>query len=133
MLIFLHFLQFLLFDEILKTRALLTSLVKISPPTLTINLKICEQVIVNQFNQTFKLKQMSLLMCTIPLLLGRHFWNQQDKLRLLRNKLSKTRFEHFISPMTSQVVKAKPHLRRKIQTGKLRRRLTIHRRAQSPD
>jgi hypothetical protein len=59
---FLHFLDFLHFDEILKTHALLTSLVKISPQRLTIDLKICKQFIVSQFNQMFKFKQMSLLM-----------------------------------------------------------------------
>jgi hypothetical protein len=51
---FLHFLQFLHFEEILKTHALLTSLVKISPPTLTISLKICDQLIVSKIYQTFK-------------------------------------------------------------------------------
>jgi hypothetical protein len=131
---FLHFRKFLHFDEILKTQEPLTSLVKISPPTLIINLKICAQFISNQSRQMFMFRQMSLLMCTIPqLLMARHFWNQPDKLQLLLNKLSKTRFEHFISLMTRQVVEVRPHLRRKLRLEKLQKRLMIHRKALSPD
>jgi hypothetical protein len=85
---FLHFLQFLHFEEILKTHALLTLLVKISPQMLTINLKICSQFLVIQLNQMFTFKKMTLLMCTMPLLpLAPHFWNQLDTL-LLRNRLA---------------------------------------------
>jgi hypothetical protein len=92
------------------------------------------QTIHGHINQTFKFKQMSQLMSTIPLLTqARRFWNQPDKLQLLRNRLSKRRFEHFTSLMTSQVDKIKPHLRRKIRIEKLRRRLMIHRKAPSPD
>jgi hypothetical protein len=75
---------------------------------------------------------MSLLMCTIPQPLARNFWNQQDKLQLLRDKLSKKRFEHFTSLMTSRL-RVKPQLRRKIRIEKLQRKLMTLKKAQSPD
>ena len=130
---FLHFLKFLHFDEILKTHALLILLVKISPLTLTINLKICGQLILSTINQVFKFKQTFLLMCTIPQPLARNFWNQPNQLQLLRKRLLKKRFEHLTSLMTSQVFRVKPNLRRKIRIEKLRRRLMTLRKAQSPD
>ena len=118
------------FDVTLKTHAEMTLLAKIFRPmsvtkmfSQTIwehfivklfNLKIWEPFIVNQFKQMFKLKKMSLLMCTIPLLhLVQLLLTQPDKMQQLRNRLSKTRFKLFTSQMTSPVVQVKPHLRPK--------------------
>ena len=63
------------FDATLKTLALLISLVKISPPMLTFNLRICP----SQFYQTFKFMWMSSMTNTFLLLMERQLPPLQSK------------------------------------------------------